>query len=106
MNLVKKLTLLLLMCATIATATGCGDKSVASDMVSGNKYNNKFIVLADKNGEYILHKGSFEAGYKKDDDIYDLECSDKFISNNQHLIYDNMPTEKFYDEKCEDCFNN
>lgn len=88
---------------TTATLTGC---STTESYVGGNTYKDKYIVLEDKDGKDILHKGTYIEGYKDANNAFDFECAEMFITNRQHTTYDNEPAETEYDEKCEHCFNN
>ena len=103
----KRLIALMLagvMTTSVGVMAGCS--SDTEEYVGGNIYKNKYIVLEDKDGKDILHKGTFHEGYYDANNAFDFDCSEMFISNRLHSTYDNKPAETEYDEKCEQCFKN
>lgn len=105
----KERLISLMLAGIIATSVGVmagcdGDQgSVKHDYINANKYENKYIVLEDKDGKEILHKGTYYRSVQDSNNGFDLVCSDYFITNREYSAYDHKPSETEYDEECELC---
>ena len=94
------------MTTSVGVMAGCSGCLTDDTYRAAEIYKNRYIILEDKDGKDILHKGDFGEGYKDANNGFDLECAEFFITNRKHTTYDNKPAETEYDEQCEQCFNN
>ena len=104
----------------LSALTGCSDEEV-KNMEEGVlsfdfKYDDMNVVLNEK-GNYVLHKGDVSFAYYKSGFGYvtyssspsltkmELNCGNNLYSGGDYTIHEEMPSEKMYDEICEDCFS-
>ena len=107
----KRRLISLMLAGVLATGvvglSGC-TQSKDDEFASGAcyPYRDRYIIIEDKDGLDVLHKGDFYEGYKDANNAFDFECSEIFLSNKTFSTYNKKPKEETYDIICEDCFLN